>query len=103
MNPICGAKSRGTGKPCQLYPCKNGRGHLHGGKSTGAKTLKGIQRIKEANTKHGYYSKERLSFREMVKELSLDHIFDCQVFRREYNFYDRSINLQSIPCFFSVS
>jgi len=73
MNPICGAKSRGTGKPCQRYPRKNGKCHLHGGLSTGPKTFEGIQRIKKANTTHGLYSKvsilERMTFRELIKDL----------------------------------
>lgn len=35
--PICGAKTKRTGAPCQKSPLKNGRCRLHGGKSTGPK------------------------------------------------------------------
>lgn len=72
MNPMCGAKTKGTGKPCQRHPQKNGRCRLHGGLSTGPKTLEGIQRIRKANIIHGYYSKEmileRIAFRELIRE-----------------------------------
>jgi len=68
MTPICGAKAKGTGKPCQLYPCKNGRCHLHGGKCTGAKTKEGKLRQKMASWKHGYYCKEAIEERRQVRE-----------------------------------
>jgi hypothetical protein len=45
---ICGAKTR-SGKPCQKAPMKNGRCHLHGGKS-----LKGEE---HPNFRHGKRSK----------------------------------------------
>lgn len=71
MIKVCGARAKSTGKPCQMYPCENGRCHLHGGKSTGARTAEGRHRQKMASWKHGYYSKEaileRKRFREMIK------------------------------------
>lgn len=74
MKEICGAKAKGTGKPCQRSPCKNGRCHLHGGKSTGAKTEEGKMRHRLSIWKHGYYSKEAIEerrlFKEIVKECS---------------------------------
>ncbi len=42
---------------------KNGRCRMHGGKSTGATTWAGIERIKKANLKHGLYTKESLEFK----------------------------------------
>jgi hypothetical protein len=51
----CGAKNR-RGTPCQCPAMANGRCRLHGGLSTGPKTLAGIERIKRAVTKHGRYS-----------------------------------------------
>ena len=36
---------------------------MHGGKSTGATTWAGIERIKKANLKHGLYTKESLEFK----------------------------------------
>ena len=55
----------------------NGRCRLHGGLSTGPKTADGIERIRRAVTKHGYYSKAaederrlgRRTFRELRKLL----------------------------------
>ena len=56
----CGAKTR-RGTECQRPAYKqNGRCGLHGGQSTGAKTPEGLQRISEANLKHGRYTKDKL-------------------------------------------
>src|SRR5262249_56673345 len=56
--PRCGAKTR-RGTTC-LCPAIRGRRRckLHGGMSTGPKTQAGIERIRRANTKHGFYSKQ---------------------------------------------
>jgi len=52
---------------------ENGRCRLHGGKSTGPKTEKGIQRIREAHLKEGLYTKDALEwkkeFNKLVREL----------------------------------
>ena len=70
--PRCGAKNR-RGLACQQPAMTNGRCRLHGGKSTGARTPEGRQRIAQANLKHGYYAKaarqERRDFRALVKRL----------------------------------
>jgi hypothetical protein len=67
----CGAKNR-RGTPCQCPAMANGRCRLHGGLSTGPKTLSGIERIQRAVTKHGQYSHsakaERLYFRTLLME-----------------------------------
>jgi len=56
----CLAKTRRSTK-CQSAAYKhNGRCRLHGGLSTGARTLEGLQRISEANLKHGRQTKEKL-------------------------------------------
>ena len=56
----CGAKTR-RGTECQRPAYKqNGRCGLHGGKSTGARTPEGLQRISEANLKHGRNTKENI-------------------------------------------
>ena len=47
----CGAKTR-KGTPCQCPAMKNGRCRLHGGLSTGPKTVGGIERIWQAVTKY---------------------------------------------------
>ena len=57
----CLAKTR-RGTECQRPAYKhNGRCALHGGLSTGARTLEGLQRISEANLKHGRQTKEKLA------------------------------------------
>jgi hypothetical protein len=49
----------------------NGRCRLHGGKSTGARTAAGIQRIRLAVTKQGQYTKaaraEQEEFRRLLR------------------------------------
>lgn len=51
----------------------NGRCRLHGGLSTGPKTAEGIERIRKAVTKHGFYSKaiqeERQKARALVNQM----------------------------------
>lgn len=67
----CGAKNR-QGRPCQCPSMANGRCRLHGGLSTGPKTLVGIERIRRAVTKHGRYSHaamaEQRYFRSVLRE-----------------------------------
>ena len=41
----CGAHARSTGAPCKAKALPNGRCKLHGGMSTGPKTLEGKQAI----------------------------------------------------------
>ena len=56
----CLAKTR-RGTKCQSAAYKhNGRCRLHGGLSTGARTAEGLQRISEANLKHGRQTKDKL-------------------------------------------
>jgi hypothetical protein len=56
--PRCGARNR-RGLPCQA-PALRGKSRcrLHGGHSTGPKTLEGLARLRKANTKHGQFSAE---------------------------------------------
>ena len=56
----CLAKTR-RGTKCQRAAFKhNGRCAMHGGLSTGARTPEGLQRISEANIKHGRQTKAKL-------------------------------------------
>jgi hypothetical protein len=69
----CGAKTkRNHGTPCQRLAMKNGRCHLHGGKSTGPKTTEGKLKCKMARWKHGRRSAEVILeqgvFRDLLKE-----------------------------------
>jgi len=57
----CLAKTRG-GSPCQKAAIAGkGRCRLHGGASTGPRTVEGRARIAAANFKHGNRTKERLA------------------------------------------
>jgi hypothetical protein len=57
-----GPLSNRWGTECQSAAYKhNGRCRLHGGLSTGARTQRGLQRISEANLKHGRQAKDKLA------------------------------------------
>jgi hypothetical protein len=77
--PRCGAKTR-RNTSCQGPAMANGRCRLHGGLSTGPRTRAGIERIRRANTRHGFYSQaaraERLRSRELIKQarVTLDEL-----------------------------
>src|SRR5512147_3173476 len=60
--PRCGAKSR-RGTPCECPAMANGRCRLHGGLSTGPKTVEGRERIRRARWKHGRYSQRAVQER----------------------------------------
>jgi hypothetical protein len=61
----CFAKTR-RGSKCQRPANKrNGRCRLHGGASTGAKTLEGRERISQTNMRHGKYTKDKLEKQRM--------------------------------------
>jgi hypothetical protein len=67
----CGAKTR-RGTSCQCAAMANGRCRLHGGLSTGPKTMEGIGRIRRAVMKHGLYTKaakqQRHEFRALLRD-----------------------------------
>lgn len=67
----CGAKTRVSvmSTYCKRIAMPNGRCHLHGGKSTGAKTKAGKLRQKMASWKHGHRSKEALQKSKFIKSL----------------------------------
>lgn len=73
MNKKCLAKTRANSSLCQRFAMQNGRCHLHGGKSTGAKTLDGKLRQKMASWKHGLRSKEVIHESKQVKVLMAEH------------------------------
>ena len=51
--PRCGAKKRRKKTPCGSPAMANGRCRIHGGLSTGPKTVEGIENIRKAQAKHG--------------------------------------------------
>ncbi|MCP4473671.1 MAG: hypothetical protein GY821_03705 [Gammaproteobacteria bacterium] len=70
--PCCTAKSKRTKQLCRQPAMKNGKCRLHGGKSTGAKTVEGRQRLAEVNLTHGYYTKEAKAERQYLRQLLTD-------------------------------
>lgn len=70
MNKLCGAKSRqNKNQSCRRYAMINGRCHLHGGKSTGSKTIEGKIKQKMASWKHGMRSKEAIEETRAIRQL----------------------------------
>jgi hypothetical protein len=47
----------------------NGRCRMHGGASTGPRTLEGLQRIVKARTVHGAYGAEMRELRRLMRML----------------------------------
>ena len=66
---LCGAKAKRTGKLCRQPAMKNGRCSLHGGKSTGPKTLAGREKIRAVNTISGAYAISALCRKKKLKKL----------------------------------
>ena len=57
----CGAKTR-RGTAClKLARKSKTRCQLHGGKATGARTIAGLQRLSDAQLRHGKYTKTELA------------------------------------------
>src|SRR5262249_13310771 len=69
--PRCGARSKRTAKPCRAAAMPNGRCRVHGGKSTGPRTLEGLERSRRARWKHGYFSQEAKAERSRVRAAML--------------------------------
>jgi hypothetical protein len=66
--PRCGARTR-TGMPCRAPAMACGKCRMHGGASTGPRTSKGLERIREARTTHGRRTAEMDRMRAMVRVL----------------------------------
>ena len=67
----CLAKTR-QGTACQSAAFKhNGRCRLHGGLSTGARLQRSLQRISEANIKHGRQTKDKLAAQRHAAKVGL--------------------------------
>ncbi len=70
--PRCGAKTRRS-TAFSAPAMANGRCRLHGGPSTGPRTLAGLERSRRARWKHGFYSRaakdERARMREEYRSL----------------------------------
>ena len=64
----CGARRRKRPELCRQPATRNGRCRIHGGKSTGPRTVEGIERIRRASTKHGRRSKAAIAERKRNAE-----------------------------------
>jgi hypothetical protein len=75
--PRCGARNR-AGHPCRA-PAMRGKARcqMHGGKSTGPRTLAGRERAAKASLTHGYYTSEAIAERRRVREVitAIDALF----------------------------
>jgi len=58
--PRCGARARSGGN-CRQPAMRNGRCRFHGGKSTGARTPEGLERIRRARLRHGSRTAEAIA------------------------------------------
>ncbi len=65
---LCGARTR-QGGSCGQVAMANGRCRFHGGLSTGRKTAEGIERHREAVTRHGGRTQAAQDLRRLVREL----------------------------------
>ncbi len=66
--PRCGAHTR-AGAPCKGPAMPNGRCRMHGGTSTGPRTREGLERMRAARTKHGFYGSEMRALRRLMRTL----------------------------------
>src|ERR1700684_1442187 len=66
--PRCEAKTR-VGGACQQPAMLNGRCRMHGGRSTGPRTAKGLERIRAARTTHGWRTAEMALLRKLMRDL----------------------------------
>ena len=79
----CLAKTR-RGTKCQSAAYKhNGRCRLHGGLSTGARTPEGLQRISEANLKHGRHTKDKLAAQSQGAKVVLRVIGELKQLKKQ--------------------
>jgi len=70
--PRCGARTkRNNGEPCKGPAMKNGRCRLHGGKSTGPKTIEGKLRASVGHIKHGLRTKKARVEQAQMREFML--------------------------------
>jgi hypothetical protein len=60
---------------------KNGRCRMHGGKSTGPRTPEGLAKSRKANWKHGFYSREAIEERRLMRQF----MKGCKDFLQEIN------------------
>ena len=84
LTRFCGAYARTTGNPCLGRSLKNGRCKLHGGLSTGPKTLEGRKRIADATQKrmiNGQKYKAQEGFKRWIAGGGRDSLSQIMIVR----------------------
>lgn len=67
--PRCGAKTRG-GTPCRQAAMRGRlRCRMHGGASTGPRTVEGMERMRASKVTHGLRTREMRELRRVLWEL----------------------------------
>ncbi len=66
--PRCGAEARAGS--CRQPAMPNGRCRFHGGKSTGPRTVEGLERSRKGNWRHGYYSAQAKAERQEARAIA---------------------------------
>lgn len=69
--PRCGAKRKHDGCSCQQPAMANGRCRFHGGKSTGARTIEGAEKARQAVLRHGFYTEAARRERQKARSAFL--------------------------------
>ena len=69
--PRCGARTRRI-TFCKGPAMRNGRCRMHGGASTGPKTVMGLEHARRGNWKHGYYSANAIAERSHKRRFLLE-------------------------------
>jgi hypothetical protein len=79
--PRCGARTQ-CGTACQC-PAIRGRRRcrLHGRLSTGPRTVEGLARIRQANTRHGRFSREQVELARLMREFQMNGIKSARAMR----------------------
>jgi hypothetical protein len=71
LAPRCGARTRRQ-TFCQCPAMTNGRCRLHGGLSTGPRTIEGLERSRRARWIHGAYSRKARELRAEARRTWLE-------------------------------
>lgn len=66
--PRCHTRTR-SGGSCGSAAMRNGRCRMHGGCSTGPRTAEGVERIRQARTRHGRYAASMGEVQAVIREL----------------------------------
>ena len=77
---LCNAHARSTGLPCRCRALKNGRCRLHGGLSTGPRTIEGKANIAEATRSrmlNGQSELAKAGFQRWLDNGGKEHLIAC--------------------------